>query len=237
LMVVLQTAYIFLMFLVTVPAYGRFKCGRGIITPECSTSSYLDRTILGPNQLYQRGPYDPEGLLSTLPSIGTSYIGLTFFYIAYHFRSNSFKRMTYFFSYGCFLVLSGMLVDHYWFRINKPIWSTSYMLFTGGLAGITLSLLSLITDEWGYSTIFQPFVWFGMNPLVMFFAPTALVVISSSWITWGKTNLRNWIYFTVFIGKLKLERKLASFLYSFVVELGWLAFAYLLYVKEIFIKL
>lgn len=129
-----------------------------------------------------------------------------------------------------------MFIDHYWFKINKPIWSTSYAIFTGGLAGICLAFLSFITDIHGYTTIFEPMVWFGMNPLVMFFLPSALIIIST-WIPIGKTNLRNWIYITIFLGKFKMERRFASFLYSFIIELGWLLVAYILFKRKIFIKL
>lgn len=72
---ILQWIYIVMMFFFEVPDYEGKKCGKGNITAQCSGASYVDRLILTRNFLWNRGHYDPEGLLSTLSAILTSYIG------------------------------------------------------------------------------------------------------------------------------------------------------------------
>lgn len=76
---ILQWVYITMMFFFNVPDYEGRKCGRANITAQCSGHSYLDRLIFTRKYLWQGGHYDPEGLLSTLSSILTSYIGKILF--------------------------------------------------------------------------------------------------------------------------------------------------------------
>src|SRR5204863_514841 len=58
------------MMLVPVPGHGA-----GVLTPDGNLAGWIDRTLLGVKHVYGNGPYDPEGLLSTLPAVVTALIG------------------------------------------------------------------------------------------------------------------------------------------------------------------
>eukprot|EP01080_Neovahlkampfia_damariscottae_P011607 gene11607-4850_t len=92
----MQFIYLFGMFMV-----------KGIITAECSGSGYIDRLIFPSGFLYKHSATDPEGILSAFSAITTTYFGLIYFYISKHFKSDSYKKLTYWFSLGIVLVLIG----------------------------------------------------------------------------------------------------------------------------------
>ena len=136
----------------------------------------LDRAILGENHLY-RGfgiPFDPEGILSSLPSAVTVIIGYwTGMMIAETGRNRVPSKLA---LYGIAFTVAGYL----WgvvFPINKPLWTSSYVLYTAGLAAILFALLIFIIDVKGYKKWSLLFSVFGMNPLLLF-------ILS---VIWGKT--------------------------------------------------
>jgi len=136
----------------------------------------FDRAILGENHLY-RGfgiPFDPEGILSSLPSAATVLIG----YLAgILIRETPKNRMPLKLAlYGMAFTIAGYL----WglvFPINKPLWTSSYVLYTAGLCALLFALLIYIIDVRGYKKWTLLFSVFGMNPLLLF-------TLSS---VWGKT--------------------------------------------------
>lgn len=68
--------YLALMYGVNVPPFEGEPCGRGNTSPECNTGAFFDQSIFG--RKYMMWPYDPEGILSTLPSIFNTFIGLCY---------------------------------------------------------------------------------------------------------------------------------------------------------------
>jgi predicted acyltransferase len=136
----------------------------------------FDRALLGENHLY-RGlgiAFDPEGILSSLPSAVTVLLG----YLAgMMIRETPINRAPVKLAlYGIAFTFAGYL----WglvFPINKALWTSSYVLYTAGLAGLLLALLIYIIDGKGYKKWSLLFSVFGMNPLFLF-------ILS---IVWGKT--------------------------------------------------
>ncbi|MDP6922992.1 MAG: heparan-alpha-glucosaminide N-acetyltransferase domain-containing protein, partial [Lutibacter sp.] len=120
----------------------------GMYTLDGNYPRLLDLKILGENHLYKGFgiPFDPEGLLGTLPAAGTVIMGyLTGGLIAKGVHT-ALKKMV-------FLGLGALLLGLIWhtiFPINKPLWTSSYVLYTGGFALLTLAGLCWLIDIKGY---------------------------------------------------------------------------------------
>ena len=176
---VLLLGYWALMTLVPVPDTG--VAGRFVLDkPEQLLSAWLDRTVLGLDHLWSGSKtWDPEGLLSTIPAIGTMMLG-TFAgrWIGEERRPLS-ERLSALFAAGALLMMFGLMWN--WvFPINKSIWTSSYVLFTAGTAAVALATCMWIIDvmQWRRWTFL--FVVYGMNPMLAFLGSGLMARLTSS---------------------------------------------------------
>ena len=106
----------------------------------------FDKLLLGESHLYKGMgiPFDPEGILSTIPSVGTVIIGYLMGGMLHTTKNynDCVKRM---FIFGFGLIVIGYLWG-FIFPINKALWTSSYVLFTGGIATIFLSVITYLID-------------------------------------------------------------------------------------------
>ena len=198
----------------------------------------FDQMILGVNHLY-RGfgiPFDPEGLLSTIPAIGTALLG---------YMAGSLIRETDKQKVPVKLIIGGVigivagLIWGQFLPINKPLWTSSYVLYTAGWASVVLAVLIWVIDIKSYTRWTSFFVVFGMNPLFIF-ALSGLWVISLIRLvrfddgTGQLTNGYVWLYKQVF---LPMAGPINGSLFFAVTHVAffWLM-ARGLYRKKIFIK-
>ncbi|MBP1840382.1 acyltransferase family protein [Formosa algae] len=128
----------------------------------------FDLFVLGEQHIYKGFgvPFDPEGLLSAIPAVGTVIIG----YLIGQVISEALTLMSKIKTLsllGFVLVLLGG-VWNVVFPINKALWTSSYVLFTAGLATLLLAALIYIIDLKGFNTWSKPFIHFGTNPLFIF---------------------------------------------------------------------
>jgi predicted acyltransferase len=173
-------------------------------------------------------------MLSTFSAFTTTYFGLIYFYISKHFKSDSFKKLTWWFTLGISLVFLGSFMDYYLFPLNKKIYSTSFAFFTSGMCGIFLGLFSLLMDEFLYTSVFMMFVWVGRNPFLLYFIPSFVQNVSLQ-VKINNQSLKFLIYKYSFLPSIGGE--LASLLYSSFYLLIWIVCAYVLDKKQIYIKL
>lgn len=164
-----------------------------------NTSAYLDRLLLDGHLWKHSKFWDPEGVLSTFPSIGSAMIGIWF--TIYAIQSKLRLLLV-----GTIFLLSGYLFDIF-FPINKTIWSSSFVLVTGGYAAYFYLLLTWIPES--RSNIFKPILLMGTHALFVFFI---IGIISRSLIY-------NWDGFVMKLWLVKLfhfiqDPKLGSFLYA-----------------------
>ncbi|HTQ29206.1 MAG TPA: heparan-alpha-glucosaminide N-acetyltransferase domain-containing protein [Puia sp.] len=130
----------------------------------------VDKAILGVPHLYrgEHVAFDPEGLASTIPAIAETIFGyLVGNYIVQ--KGKSYETTTRLFVAGCLLVFAGYCWNMV-FPINKKIWTSSYVLFTSGLATLLLAILVdriELNNHRGRWTKF--FDVFGKNPLFIYF--------------------------------------------------------------------
>ncbi|RYU95939.1 acyltransferase family protein [Emticicia agri] len=151
-----------LMTLVSVPGVGAANVEKGT-----NLAAWLDNFLL-PGHLWATSKtWDPEGILSTIPAIGTGIAGvLTGTLLSNNFEKN--KKAIYLLTAGVVSVMIGFL----WgivFPINKALWTSSFVLYTAGWALLALGILYFVIDVIRFDFWNKPFVIFGVNPMVVFF--------------------------------------------------------------------
>jgi predicted acyltransferase len=205
----------------------------------------IDQSILGITHIYKGEgvPFDPEGLTSTLPAI----VQVIFGYLVGEYIQNkgkNFEMLSQLLLTGVLLVFVGYIWD-FSFPINKKIWTSSYVLYTSGLAMITLGMFIYLIEfknasgKWSYF-----FEVFGKNPLFIFvlsgFLPRVLALLR--WEDYineqGEkvyTSSLPWFYENV-CKNIHSDLRIGSLLYAlcFIAFMG--ALAYILDKKKIYIK-
>ncbi|WP_411281161.1 acyltransferase family protein [Gemmatimonas sp.] len=217
---VLLFGYWALMTLVPVPDTG--VAGRLVLDkPDQLLSAWLDRTIFGTNHLWIGAKtWDPEGLLSTVPAIGTMIVG-TFAgrWIAHQERTLT-DRLAGLFAVGAITMMLG-LVWHWVFPINKSIWSSSYVLFTAGMGAVSLATCMWIIDVMQVRRWTFPFVVYGTNPMLAFLGSGLMArLISSIW-TWesgtgSRISAQGFVFNTLYASWLPPREASFAYALSFV---------------------
>ncbi|WP_394974465.1 acyltransferase family protein [uncultured Croceitalea sp.] len=176
-----------------------------------------------------KADYDPEGLLSTIPSIVSSLLGI---FTGLILLSKQKKKATILFGLGGSLLLIGHLWD-FVFPINKALWTSSFVLVTAGWANVVLALIYYITDvkEVKFGSIFR---YAGANAIVLYFLSSFISKIMGM-IKVGETSLHGWLFQNVYVqGFISLE--MSSLLYGLSVVAFYCLLAYVLYKHKIFVK-
>ncbi|MFN7116194.1 MAG: acyltransferase family protein [Saprospiraceae bacterium] len=209
------------------------------LQPETNLGAWLDRTVLGTNHLWKQSKvWDPEGLLSTLPAIVTGMIGV---FTGLWLKTNRthYEKLTALFAIGAILVAIGLIWNPL-FPINKKIWTSSYVLYVGGLGLLGLGLTYWLVDVLGYKGWIKPFVVFGTNALFAYVMSGFLIKLSAliQIPTEGdKTqSILSWIY-TQFFEPVFTSPYNASLAYAIAYVLLILGMTWILYWRKIFIKL
>lgn len=188
--VAILLGYWALMMLVPVPG-----CGAGILTMDCNLASYIDRMVV-PGHLYKT-IHDPEGLFSTVPAIGNALLGIFAGNILRNHtpsRDQSHKIGQLVALGAVFVVLSWLW--NYVFPINKNLWTSSFVLLTGGLSLLLLALFYWVIDVKGIKGWTFFFTVIGMNSILIYlservidFAYTAhflsnglITLLASGWV-------------------------------------------------------
>ncbi|MBV9880357.1 MAG: DUF5009 domain-containing protein [Gemmatirosa sp.] len=161
--------YWFLMTVAPVPGSGGVMGQLLLHQPGATLDAWLDRTILTPNHMWVGGDglRDPEGLLSTIPAVGTAMFGnLAGRWIGQQGRPIH-ERLSGMFAAGAIGMMLG-LMWHWSFPINKSLWTSSYALFCAGMASVALATVIWLVDVQQWKAWATPFVAFGMNPMLAF---------------------------------------------------------------------
>jgi predicted acyltransferase len=204
---------------------------------EGNAATGFDKLLIGESHLYKGFgiPFDPEGLLSTIPAIVTVILG----YLAGGVIANTEKPKLplRFLLLGAAGIGAGLLWSLV-FPINKPLWTSSYVLYTAGWASVVMALLIWIIDLKGYKRWTGFFVVFGMNPLFIYALAgvwarvlTRLIKIED-----GEkvVNGYNWLYINIFQPLAGDINGSLLFALSHIVVYWFIC--YLLYRWRIFIK-
>ena len=237
LVLLIRRNYIWLATAVILFGYWALMHFMGGADPYSLEGNYartVDIAVLGENHLY-RGfgmPFDPEGLLSTLPATATVLLGFMAGGLI-SANGSSWKTPGWLALTGTLLIGAGLLWGQY-FPINKPIWTSSYVIYAGGIGMVILALLFIIIDIWNLKGWTGFFNTFGTNPLFTY-------LLAGIWtktmlaVKIGETTLYKWIFEHICSPPFE-EQKLASLLFAIMQVLIIWAFGYILYRKKIIIR-
>lgn len=140
---------------------GKFEQGRNL-------SEHLDFQFLpGHFNAYEHEWAEPQGYLSTLPSIASCLLGAFAGLLLRNQNVSGQRKVVYLVSFGVSAVVVGWLWS-FQFPIIKRAWTSTYVLVAGGYSAVLLGIFYQIIDIWGRQKWCQPFVWMGMNPITIY---------------------------------------------------------------------
>lgn len=211
--------------------------GQGFTPGDSNILAIVDQKILGLNHMFVEFGLDPEGILSTIPSIAHVLIGFYCGKLLMERKENT-ERMLSLFIVGVSLFFIGYLFS-YGCPINKKIWSPTFVLITNGMGAMLLALLIWIIDVKGYKKWCVPFESFGINPLFIYiFAGVMATVVERTLIKVNgvSMSLKDYTYNLILV-PLFNNNNLASLVYALLfVSISWLV-GYVLYKRKIYIKI
>jgi len=203
----------------------------GDLTKEGSLPSYVDRVVFGPHVWAQARVYDPEGLLSTIPAISTALMGvLTGTWL--RTEKTRYEKAAGMFVVGAVCVAIGWAWNAF-FPINKALWTSSYVMFTGGLALQFLSICYWLIDIQGYRRWAKPFEVFGLNAIALYVVADLIAMLLGV-VKVGGEPLGGWIYDHIFASWASPINASLAFAICFV--LVCLGLMWILYQRKIFLK-
>jgi len=234
--VVLLYGYWFAMTLLPVPGAMGGIGANLLDAPARTLAAWLDRFLLDGHLWASSKTWDPEGPLSTIPAIGTVMLGVFAGRWIASARSLE-ERLNGLFAAGALAMTLG-LMWHWSFPINKSLWTSSYVLFTAGMACVAIATISWLIDRRGVTRWTRPLVIYGMNPIIAFVGSGVMArLIYSLWKVdfHGKpTAVQAVVYETVFRPWLDARNASLAFAVSFV--LFWYIVLWALWRRNVFFK-
>jgi predicted acyltransferase len=237
-LVFLLALYWALLKLYPVPGFGA-----GRLDSLGNLGAYIDRAVFGIQHLWPWGltpgygvTFDPEGLLSTLPALATLLIGVLTgdWLLTIH---SQHRKVTVLAIAGASLVLVGLALSP-WLPLNKKIWTSTFALFSGGVALLVFSVFYLILDIKRWRRWSTPLLIFGTNAILAFALSNIITTLSDrihiATADRGSITLHNWLYLELATWLAPIH---ASLVYAVVIVFLNLALIYPLYRKRIFLRI
>ena len=222
----LLVGYWALMAFAPVPGHGS-----GHLDVERNFAHYIDSIVLGTHNYVNTKTWDPEGIVSTLPSIATCLLGI----LAGHLLAmqwNLTRRIQWLLGAGVVLIALAY-AGNPWLPINKSIWTSSFALLMAGIDCLLFAVFLWVCDVQGKSRWFHPFLILGMNSIAIYMASELLDIIFNK-IPMGATSMRVWLYETLFAPLASPMN--ASLLYAVTYVLLMFVIALFLWRRKIFIR-
>lgn len=204
----------------------------GDLSLENNIARKIDYALLGANHLYKGEgiPFDPEGIVGTLPSMINIIGGFT---ATYYLRGAKDlpKTLRSIALAGAAMILMAVLWNNY-FPINKKIWTSSYVILMIGIDSIVLSTLAFLIDFKGFKRGTDFFAVFGKNTLFLYFFAEILMGVFWS-LKIGESEIMFWLYDNIFAG---IPGKFGNFAYAIIFMLGVWSVGLWLDRKKIYIR-
>ena len=198
--------------------------------PGKNWANYIDQLYL-PGFLWKK-TWDPEGILSSFPAVASGLLGMMAGFILVSKADLKDKLLKLFLMAGILLVLGD--VFQYLMPINKSLWSSSFVLMTGGISCLLLALFVYWVDIKGHVTRFKMARVFGTNAIFAYTLAGIFYTFFYSKKLWGISLSATFVEQAINIG---VAPKLASFVYALLyVLIIWIP-THQLYKRKIFIKL
>lgn len=220
-----------LMALVPVPGVGYPN-----FEPATNLGAWLDNQLLNGHLWSFSKVWDPEGLLSSVPAISSALFGILTGHWLRSKRDEN-EKVVWMFVAGSF----ALVIAAFWdmcFPINKSIWTSSYVVYSTGMALIFLAICYFLIDIKGKTWWTKPFIVYGMNAITVFFL-SGLMARLLTLIKWTndagqEITLKGFLYDNYFAAWLAPIN--ASLLWALCYVTLWLGLMWILYAKKIFIK-
>jgi predicted acyltransferase len=219
------------MQLIPVPGFGA-----GNLTAEGNLGGYIDGILLSKQHLYKGGPFDPEGLFSSLPAVVTVLVG---YFTGSWLQKQQVKSRT-----SINLVIFGLvclIIGILWgfvFPLNKALWTSSYVVYTAGWALLVLALCYELVEVRGLKKLGFPLEVMGLNAIFLFVGSGLFgrILIKTS-IGSGENALatKTWIYqnlFSSWAGDMN-----GSLLFAIANIVLWWLILYCMYCRRWFFKI
>lgn len=228
---VILLGYWGLLTLIPVPGIGSAS-----LEQKTNLSTWLDRAILG-NHIWQYSKFwDPEGILSTLPAIVSGIFGML---VGKWLRSEVDEniKIIRMFVWGSFAIIIAVFWDMF-FPLNKNLWTSSFVIYTTGMALFFLSICYWLIDIQKITWWTKPFIILGMNAITVYFlsdiAAVLLGYISVSLTAAGQpVSLR----YSIFLSLSSVFSNMnASLIFAILFVVLWIGIMWIFYVRKIFIK-
>jgi predicted acyltransferase len=229
---IILIAYCFLMTVVPVPGIGY-----AALEPGKNLAAWLDNIILTPKQMWsQTKTWDPEGILSTLPSIATCLYGMMVGSTLKRTDKTESEKVAWLLTFAFFSLIAALIWNN-WFPINKALWTSSFVLYTGGLATAGLTVSYWLIDVHKRRKYITPFIAYGSNAITAYVAADAVLIVLGLIhvnLHGHTTNLQDYLYQTIFVPNFSpINASLAGAItYVLILMIPML----ILYKKKIFIK-
>jgi predicted acyltransferase len=228
----LLAGYWALLRFVPVPGYGA-----GVLDPTGNLAGWIDSHVLA-GHTWSGAPvpgFDPEGILSTLPAIGTTLLGALAGQMMRRWSGGALSARL--LGGGAALLALGALLSLA-LPINKNLWTSSYVVFMAGWAMAVLALFHWLIDVRGWQRWATPLVIYGMNALALFVL-AGLVAKLLHLIKWTGPDgqgltLKTFIYQGCFVPLATPVN--ASLLFAVAFVLLFLGFAWVMWRRKWFLK-
>jgi predicted acyltransferase len=194
------------------------------LTPEGNVVRVVDSYLLDPNHWYTQGKIEktePEGLLSSLPAIVTGLFGY-WCGLAIVRRGANWNTVGLLIVCGAVAAALGLAWDG-WLPIGKKLWTSSFVMLTGGLAMIALAACLAAFDVAGYRKLARPFEIVGVNAITIYVGAgllgdlwDAIRVHAAD----GESTVKGWIFNNVFAAHIS-DGKLASLVMALTTVAVW----------------
>ncbi len=227
--ILLLVGYFLAMTLIPVPDVGYVN-----LEPATNLGAWIDRLLLDGHLWSQSKTWDPEGILSTIPAIGTGIIGMLTGQLFNKIKVPS-ERVVWLFFTGAILIVSGLAWGMI-FPINKSLWTSSYVLYSAGIAMQFLAACYWLVDVQGFSHWAKPFIYYGTNAIFVFVASGLLAKTLIRIKVGDDGNLSLWTYLYQNLYASWLPPKVASLLFAITLILFFLIILWQMYKRKIFIK-
>lgn len=185
--------YWIVMAFVPVPGFGAANFEKGT-----NLAAWLDNLILKGHLWSFSKTWDPEGILSTLPAVVTGILGMFIGQIL-NLKIQQTEILKKIAAVGFALLIAGLLWSLL-FPLNKSLWTSSYVLYTAGIATLCLTVLYFLIDIANYKKWTKLFLIWGVNPMIVFFfsgiIPRVLssITIQNPKIASEQINLQSYFY-------------------------------------------
>jgi len=222
--VIILIGYWLAMALIPTPGYGK-----AMLEPGINLAAWIDSKFL-PGSMWE-GTWDPEGILSTFPAIVTGISGMMVGAVITG-KLEQEHKVLWIFTAGLLATIAGQAWG--WvFPLNKNLWTSSYVVFTAGLACMTLAASIFVVDILGRKRFTKIGIVFGANAITIYVISGLMSLFDVIKIG-DQSPAAHLINFCTY---LSLPVKLASLIYALLIVAICYIPAWLLYRKRIFIKL